>query len=76
MDIGTDIYRSYLYKQYNMRYYRMNKQKYSLLIIDRKSKRKWTFLKDMKELIQTNYTSVYYYSLLYRVDYRFECKVF
>ncbi len=44
-----------------MRYYRMNKQKYSLLIIDRKSKRKWTFLKDMKELIQTNYTDVYYY---------------
>ncbi len=53
-----------MYKKYDLHYYRMNKQKYSLLIIDRKSSRKWAFIKDMKELIQTNYTDVYY-SIVY-----------
>ena len=58
MDLGTDIYRSYIYKQYELQYYRMNKQKYSLLLIDRKRTRKWFFLSEMIDLIQANYSSV------------------
>ena len=61
LDLGTDIYRSYIYKQYELQYYRMNKQKYSLLLIDRKRTRKWFYLSDMIDLIQTNYSSVSFY---------------
>ena len=60
MDLGTDIYRSYIYKQYDLHYERMNKQRYSTLLIDRKGPRKWAYLKDMVNLIQTNYSSVFY----------------
>ena len=58
LDLGTDIYRSYIYKQYDLHYERMNKQRYSTLLIDRKGPRKWTYLKDMVNLIQTNYSSI------------------
>lgn len=65
MDLGTDIFRSYIYEQYKLHYYRANKNKYSLLIIDRKKNRKWNNLNQLIDFIQVNYSSVSFLIIFY-----------
>ena len=61
--IATDIYRSYIYHKYGWHYNRMNKDIYSLLLIDRKKYRRWTNLNEIIQMIESEYNSVcpFYY---------------
>ena len=69
--IATDIYRSYIYHKYGWHYSRMNKDRYSLLLIERRKNRQWANLKEIIKMIKSEYDSVcpmFYYTLFFFIE--------